>query len=270
MPEGPECRIIAGGLDHYANLWIQEIRINEKSRYFKTPFPGVEHLVYPLLILSVSVKGKLIIFSLQDEFGNPSWLLSTLGMEGRWVSREESNTGLVLLLSNDSCLFYDDSRHFGTLRYLVSPASLEKILSDIGPDILDMGLSSTLMSNLAFLLPRLRKKNNKPVAEVLLDQRVISGIGNYLRSDILYLAGIHPFTLVRDLTDEELTLILSTAASLLVESYSLGGFTIHTYRSLSGESGKYQAKIYGKSFLDDGTPIKKIKDSTGRNVFTPF
>jgi formamidopyrimidine-DNA glycosylase len=51
----------------------------------------------------------------------------------------------------------------------------------------------------------LKPKNlNKPIGNVLMDQKVISGIGNYLRADILWLSKISPFRKVKDLTDKEI------------------------------------------------------------------
>lgn len=275
MPETPETRLIAEQL-HFLlhDRWIHQLRKNEKSRYFNIPFAGEENMNYnfPLYVESVKTKGKLIIFSLLNNAGQRSWLLSNLGMEGRWVQTEESHTGLVLLYGSYSycpqCIFYDDSRHFGILRYINDEHVFLSIINKMGPDLLQCSLDGTF--DPLIFLARLRKKNSKPIAEVLLDQDVIAGIGNYLRSDILYLSEISPDILVESLSDDQLVNLIKIASNLVLESYSLNGFTIHTYHSVDGKMGQYKPRAYGRTVDDYGRQIYRYSDKDNRTVFTVY
>ena len=79
----------------------------------------------------------------------------------------------------------------------------------LGPDLLGESFDRTEA------LTRLRSRDPNAIADVLLDQRVLAGIGNVFKSEILFIAGVQPFTRVRDLTDDSLNVILDVALKQL-------------------------------------------------------
>ena len=83
-------------------------------------------------------------------------------------------------------LFYYDTLSFGTLKVIKGIDELNKKLKTLGPDIMDIG------TDLVVFKTQIKKTKNleKEIGVVLMDQKTISGIGNYLRSDILYLSKI--------------------------------------------------------------------------------
>ena len=76
-------------------------------------------------------------------------------------------------------------------------------------------ICSAAPSIAAEALRRMRGRARDPIADVLLNQRVIAGIGNVFKSEILFLAGVHPFTRVADLADADLERIVATAQTQL-------------------------------------------------------
>jgi endonuclease-8 len=82
-------------------------------------------------------------------------------------------------------------------------------LEHLGPDL----LAAEFDVNDA--VQRLRSRPDEAIADVLLDQRVLAGVGNIWKSETLFRAHVHPFTLVRDLTDEQLAKIATLARKLL-------------------------------------------------------
>jgi formamidopyrimidine-DNA glycosylase len=74
----------------------------------------------------------------------------------------------------------------------------EKKLKTIGPDIMDESTDAKLF------LQRVKTQLNQSIGTVLLNQKIISGVGNYIRADALWLAKINPFTIVKKLSDSEL------------------------------------------------------------------
>jgi endonuclease-8 len=106
---------------------------------------------------------------------------------------------------------------------------------------------------------RIRERPGTPIAELLLDQRVLAGIGNVFKSEVLFLAGVHPLRLAGTLSDDELRAILEVSRKLLAANVtdSAGGgivtqFGHHrrtTGRSRPGES----LWVYGRS----GKPCRR-------------
>ncbi len=89
-------------------------------------------------------------------------------------------------------------------------------LRRLGPDLLDPGFDA------AEALRRLRARPAATIASALLNQRVLAGIGNVYKSEVLFACGVHPFAHVRDLSDEALARLIETARSLLLANVAEG------------------------------------------------
>jgi formamidopyrimidine-DNA glycosylase len=117
---------------------------------------------------------------------------------------------------NGGILYYYDSLSFGTMKIVNSKIELEKKLNTIAPDIMDKNTTYDVFKK------QILKKNNlnKVIGIVLMNQKVISGIGNYLRSDILWLSRISPYRKISDITEKELKLIYKNAKLLTWGDYN--------------------------------------------------
>ena len=97
---------------------------------------------------------------------------------------------------------------YGTISVSNDPNKLEKKLKELGPDIMNIDTSFKIFSE------QIRKQEKKKIGLVLVNQKIISGIGNYLRADILWVAKISPHRLVKDLTNLELKKIYQASRDL--------------------------------------------------------
>jgi formamidopyrimidine-DNA glycosylase len=199
MPEGPECKLLADNLHKkLKGTKLTNIEILA-GRYKKHgPFKNYNKLIseLPLKINSVNAYGKFIWF----EFENSNLTLwNTLGMSG-WFQIEEdnhNNIGLHYIKNKeDKILYFNDYRNFGTFM-VDTKKNLVKKLKTFGLDILDKKDNTDLFLKLV-------KKSNKLICEILLNQKIVAGSGNYLRADALYLAKIDPFIKPKDISDEDL------------------------------------------------------------------
>ena len=102
---------------------------------------------------------------------------------------------------------------------------------------------------------------NKMVGLLLIDQHIISGIGNYLRADILYDAKIHPNTKINELSKDELKILYSSIKKITNKSYEQNGTNVETYIS-----GDYDPLVYGKKFDLYGNKVEKLLIS-GRSIY---
>jgi len=243
MPEINEVRRYADFLNEkLKNKKITEINILN-GRYKKHgPFELYSELKnhLPLKILNVQTKGKFLYFTLENNY----FIFSTLGLSGGWVflnnstheykkyqhpdmleylKKEEMDTYLATSLKHlnvefkmdHSAVYFYDTLSFGTLKVIKDQKELDKKLNTIGPDIMETTTTFEVFQE------RMNKKVNsdKPIGNVLMNQKIISGIGNYLRADILWLSKISPFRKVKTLTEDELKSIYKNARLLTWGSY---------------------------------------------------
>ena len=239
MPEVIEIRKYADFLKKYLkNKKILEIKII-KGRYKNgSPFNLYHDIVnnLPLKIIDVKTKGKFLYFILENNY----CIFSTLGLHGGWVWTEDNkkfqfdnmlnyvskdsldgyykvalNNLNVEFVSEEGSMYYFDSLSFGTLKVINNIDELNDKLNTLGSDIMEE--STTLEIFIEKF--RLKKLEKKEIGKVLLNQKIISGVGNYLRSDVLWLSKISPFRKMKDLTDKELETIYNNLKILTWSSY---------------------------------------------------
>ena len=193
MPEGPEVKILVTWLNNnLKNKNLNNIKILG-GRYKRHSNPinwDVLKKNLPLKIKGVFCKGKFIWFEFYDS--NLS-IWNTLGMSGWWNFENNKKNNNIIFLINKKKIYFNDVRNFGTIKICYNH-HLEKKLNLLGPDILDKKNDF-----LEFNKRLNRKRNNTLISTALLDQKVISGIGNYLRSDILWVSKISPFKKINEL-----------------------------------------------------------------------
>lgn len=271
MPEGPEVTIITEGLNNILkNKIITNFVINEKSRYHKKSPIGYNDFMNDVLspytnvkIKSIYNKGKLIYWVFTT-----GWiLLQTLGMSGGWFQKMKKHSGIELnftpsIESNINYkLFFDDQRHFGTFKFLYPKNGLNELnlkLNTIGPDILN---DDKFKVNDFLSIMRQKKNQKRIINKVLVDQKTISGIGNYLRSEILYHAKVNPHRLISSLTDNEIKQIFNSSKIKIISSYNSGGASIKHYSDVDNKKGLFEFKmeVYGKKKDKLGNTVKAEK-----------
>lgn len=238
MPEINEVRKYADFLSfHLKNHKISEINILN-GRYKKHgPFQLYNELIkdLPISVLDVKTKGKFLYIKLDDNY----YILSTLGLSGGWTFYNNKTkkydhpiileylrkkdmdaymeTSLkhlnVEFKTTGGSIFFYDTLSFGTLKVIKNEEELNKKLNTIGPDIMDDTTTFDLFKE------KIMKKPNLEIGIVLMNQKLLSGIGNYLRADILWLSKISPFRKVNKLTENELKLIYYNAKVLTWGDY---------------------------------------------------
>jgi formamidopyrimidine-DNA glycosylase len=128
--------------------------------------------------------------------------------QNQWFQRalNHLNVEFITDYKNISFYFYDQLS-FGTLKAVGGKDGsdsdtnmiLEKKLKELGPDLLHESITFELFKT------QIRKKvnENKPIGNVIVNQKIISGVGNYLRADALWMAKISPFRKVKDIKDSD-------------------------------------------------------------------
>jgi endonuclease VIII len=133
-------------------------------------------------------------------------------------------------------------------------------LTQLGPDLLADAFDA------AEAVARMRARGAEPIAEVLLNQRVLAGIGNVYKSEVLFACGVHPFAAVSMLADETLEALVTTARRLLRLNVTAGVAPMTTYGGLRRTTGRGDPRarlwVYGRARQPCrrcGTPVRARK-----------
>jgi formamidopyrimidine-DNA glycosylase len=173
---------------------------------------------------------------------------------------EEPETALMLVLSldRDRKLFLRDETRFSRVR-LLDKEELEARLASLGPEPLDREFSA------AYLRKALssRRAQMKPL---LLDQKVVSGIGNIYVDEILYDARLHPRRKANTLEDGEWEALYAAIRSNLEAGVAHRGTTVRLYRDVLNRPGEHQNYLrvfekHGK--LCPGCEGKVVREKVG-------
>ena len=188
MPEGPEVKRIGHDLSQkISGKSIRSIEI-VSGRYTKKPIVGWDQMInaLPTKIVGVGVHGKFLYILTSS--GYNMWC--TLGMTGQWSDQRTKHTRIKIQTSTNNSVYYNDQRNFGTIKFVYGPNKLKKKLQALGPDMLteDLGPDEFVSC--------LRRKESWNITKALMDQTVIAGVGNYIKAEALWLAGLNPLCLL--------------------------------------------------------------------------
>lgn len=163
-------------------------------------------------------------------------------------------------------IYFNDIRHFGTFK-ISDQVGLNRKLDTLGWDPLQNPIMPADLPN------KLREKcERKCIAEALLDQRIFAGVGNYIRSEALYMSKIHPLHPIEGgwrLSNEAIGTLCEQIVLIAQEAYTSGGATIATFKDMYGNTGKFfdKFKVYSRKTDPENRPIIKFKAPDGRSVF---
>ncbi len=256
MPELPEVEIIRQELR--ARVRGKPIRRVEFRWPRVAALPSAEEMEQRLpghTIVDVGRRGKYLIFHLAPA----DVLIVHLRMTGQFRvvppgTEPDKHTHVIITLDDNCLLQYRDQRKFGRF-YLVTQA--EEIIGHLGPEPLDPEWTPRELANAL-------QHRRAPIKALLLDQRIVAGLGNIYADESLFLAGIHPLRAGNTLTAEEITALHRAIRQVLNEALAARGSTIATYIPPSQRGGEYQKqhRVYhraGQPCPVCGTPIQRTR-----------
>lgn len=253
MPEGPEVKLFVDKLKNYENKKIRSI--NFMSGRFLKKSPDISVFIGRKFD-NISCKGKFIWFECESNI-----IFNTLGMTGSWSLTRTQHSRISIEFETNELIYFNDIRSFGTFQVKIKD-DLNKKLKTIGPDMLSAPPSCKDFTSI------LRKKDNKNICEVLMNQNVVSGIGNYIKAESLWLSRINPFASIKDLTDDHLQALYFAVLFVIRNSYASQGATLQTYYTFDDEKGSYvdQLYIYGKKKDWHGYDVMKAETPDKRTT----
>lgn len=259
MPEGPEVKRNAVAL----SKMLSSAALNRfellTGRYTRNQLVGHAEFskLLPCNIIGAGCHGKFIYVI----FSNGWNLWSTLGMTGIWSKNKTKHSRAVMHTSN-GLVYYNDIRNFGTLKFVYGKHELLKKIGTLGMDLLSQEVDENVF------ISRLRKKDNKNVCKVLMDQSLLAGVGNYIKAEALWITKINPNSTIGDLEDFQLLDLKYAIEQIMQSSYEHGGATFLTHSDFAGEKGEYTHRFlcYNRKTDADGNPVIKLKTPDGRTT----
>ena len=284
MPELPEVETVRCGLSRLiVGKQIMSVEcLCEKS--LPVAMSDVRVFINQATIKQVRRRAKMLIIDLDNNYS----LLIHLKMTGQMVYRGDENWGgghpndsflnslpdrstrVVLNLSGDNKLFFNDQRKFGWIK-LYPTSQIDEL-----PTIVKLGPEPLVGDPWPEFLRRIRRHQNMSIKPAILDQTTIAGVGNIYADESLWLAKIHPQTKVAGLTDDDLKRLLDGIIQSMTESLSAGGSTARNYVKADGSRGDYLEKFAAVYKRNDqpckrcGHDIAKIKVAGRGSHYCPY
>jgi formamidopyrimidine-DNA glycosylase len=248
MPELPEVEVVRRGLQaHAAGKSINAVRVNH-PRAVRRHEAGAGDLTARLLgarITGTGRRGKYLWLTLSDETA----LVVHLGMSGQMLLGPVPNTDhlrIATLLDDGTALSFVDQRTFGGWQLAdlvtVDGSLVPEPVAHIARDPLDP------MFDRDAVVTVLRRKHSE-IKRQLLDQTVVSGIGNIYADEALWRARINGARLAEKLTRRQLGELLDAATEVMREALGQGGTSFDSlYVNVNGQSGYFDRSlnVYGR------------------------
>ena len=276
MPELPEVETIARGLDRRVKGdVIESVWLGSKPEPLKSPAAEIAATLESKKITAVRRVGKHIVIDLEsvgrallpakgrqrnkskkikskaETEDQAQWIVH-LGMTGRMLVSEADeevakHTHAIAKLKSGRELRFVDPRRFGRL-------SVTRGFEAAGSEPLDVELEKFV---------KLFHGRKTPIKSALLNQKLLSGVGNIYADEALSRAGIRPTRRASSLSKEDLCRLYPALQEVLKEAIKLGGSTVSDYVDSDGEEGFFQLqhRVYGREgepCLVCKTPIKRI------------
>ncbi len=243
MPELPEVETVRRALAReLSGRRITDVRGSSIS--MRRPLDiGLLGTVLPgRRLLEPRRRGKYLLIDLDP----PGTLLNHLGMSGRLTITDSGapvlpHTHLTLELDDGRELRFVDPRRFGLMVWLEpGEEAADPSLARLGLEPLDPGLEQ--------LMPPLFKARRSPIKSLLLDQRLVTGVGNIYAAEALWRAGIRPSRPGRRTSIARLSRLAQEVRAVLEEAVEQGGTTIRDYATPEGDFGYFaiQLAVYGR------------------------
>lgn len=240
MPELPEVETTVRGLkkeivglkilDVWTDLHTSDKRKKDDIanpdffKFFKKEVVGEK-------IIAVDRRAKNILIHLT----RGKTILVHMKMTGRLLIVNHDKFVHVLFKLSGKQLAFSDPRKFGKITLIETKhIHTSKHLQNIGPEPLAKNFKVNDLVN------RLQKRIRGKIKTVLMDPKIVAGIGNIYSDEILWHSNINPETLVGDLNKKDFRLLFNKIKKLLTKGIDFGGDSMSDYRNIYGEKGAFQ------------------------------
>lgn len=272
MPELPEVETVRRGLQHLIVGYTIKQANQIHPRALKPESIAPLESLHGAKITDTSRRGKFLWLTLN----RPYVLVAHLGMSGQLLIHQKGRPRATHIraqfqlkkLSRIKELVFNDQRTFGWLSIEETQKNIPTSALHIAPDPFDP-LFDKDMTIKSFM------KRNIKIKTALLNQEIMSGVGNIYADETLWRAKIHPETNTTELSKKKIELIINKATEVMKEAIDKGGTSFDDlYINVNGESGFFEQSLAaygqeGEPCSRCGTPITRIVFGQRSSHFCP-
>ncbi len=251
MPELPEVECVRRGLARadlsskvISSIWRSDLALRTGAFWRDERL----HLLERARTGEFERRGKFLVWRLTSAKKEALGAVIHLGMTGRVTvcapgAERARHTHLEIALAGGPCIHYTDARRFGGV-HVDTMALLDESgpLASLGPEPLSRAFNAQVLQDRG-------GRSKRAIREVLLDQRVVAGLGNIYVSEALHLAGVPPLAPAVELRASAWERLCVAIRDVLRQGVRNGGTTLRDYRGSRGERGRNQSAlaVYGRA-----------------------
>lgn len=254
MPELPEVETVRSGLEKWVIGWkISNVEILHSRAVRNNTTYDLRKVLPGRKITKVDRRGKYLWLLLD----NNQALIIHLGMSGQVllpnvVDPPHKHLRVRLLIEKiDKEIHFVDQRTFGHMTLDDLEGGIPKSVKKIAPDVFESEYQQKAV------VEKIRKSNSE-VKKLLLDQGVMSGVGNIYADEALWRAKIHPQRIGKDLTPAQIVKIIDKCKEVMSQAIEAGGTSFDDlYVNVNGESGYFDRSL--AAYGQNGAPCPRPK-----------
>jgi formamidopyrimidine-DNA glycosylase len=278
MPELPEVETVRRGLEPVlAGRRILKAEVRRPDLRWPFP-PGLAARLTGARVAALRRRSKYLL----GDLDSGETLIAHLGMSGRLLvsgaqvgafhhphPAPAKHDHVVLDIEGGARVTFNDARRFGALDlWPTADLARHRLLAGLGPEPLGNAFSGVTLH------ARMEGRAT-PVKAVLLDQRVVAGLGNIYVCEALWRARVSPLRLARDVTAAAAEEIAEAVRAVLLDAIAAGGSSLRDYRQADGELGYFQHAfaVYGREGepcrRGDGGTVARVVQAGRSSFFCP-
>jgi len=237
MPELPEVETTRRGIEpHAQGHGIVRLDLYEPRLRWRVAddLPGA---VAGQKIVKVDRRAKYLLLRLEA-----GALLLHLGMSGSLRVLPADTPRLAhdhfdIVLDSGQVLRFNDPRRFGSLHYVTDDPNTHPLLAKLAPEPFDEAFNADYL----FAITR---KRRVAIKQLIMNSRLVVGVGNIYASEALFRAGIRPKRRASSLTRDEAAKLAKAIRTVLAMAIKVGGTTLRDYVGADGNPGYFRQKLF--------------------------
>jgi formamidopyrimidine-DNA glycosylase len=267
VPELPEVETTRRGLaPHARGRRIRALKIYQRRLRWPVA-AGVPRRLAGQRIVALGRRAKYLLLELES-----GTLLLHLGMSGSLRVLPASAPRLPhdrfdLVLDSGAALRLNDPRRFGSLLYTSGDPRAHRLLAHLAPEPFDSAFDADYLWSVT-------RRRRVAVKQLLMNSRLVVGVGNIYASEALFRARIRPRRAARSLSRAEAARLTGAVRAVLRQAIRAGGTTLRDYLRADGSPGYFRQRLYvyeraGRPCRRCGTPVRAITQGQRSTYYCP-
>lgn len=264
MPELPEVETTRRGIaPHLEGLSVSDVVVRQPRLRWPVP-RGLKRTLGGRALMRVERRAKYLLL----RFGNGT-LIIHLGMSGSLrilpgTTPPEPHDHVDIVFG-DRCLRLRDPRRFGAVLWHRGDMDRHPLIAHLGPEPLSDAFSAAQLADAA-------RGRKVAIKQLIMDGKVVVGVGNIYANEALYLAGIHPMRPAGRIGFARIERLVAAIKQVLAAAIEQGGTTLRDFQREDGRPGYFaqQLRVYGRGGLPCpacGRPLKEIRQGQRSTVY---